>query len=87
MIADRLAQIEDPTLRAAGHGGVGKSGTKLLPMIADGVQELKTAAAGQRPWTNHRDRGCKAAEVFGDRLDDLKVLKSTAFTTGALLPC
>jgi hypothetical protein len=88
LIADRLSQIEDPTLKAAMAMEVfGKSGTKLLPMIADGaagIEDLQQQARDLGLTISTED--AKAAEVFGDRLDDLwRVLKSTAFTIGASL--
>jgi len=50
LIADRLAEIEDPTPRAATAMDVfGRSGTKLLAMLsggAAGIEELQEQARG-----------------------------------------
>lgn len=88
LIADRLSQIENPTLKAAlAMEMFGKSGTRLLPMIADGTQGIEQLQAQARQLgLTISSEDAKAAEVFGDTLDDLwKVLKSTAFAIGSAL--
>ncbi|MCL4193730.1 MAG: hypothetical protein KJZ87_18475, partial [Thermoguttaceae bacterium] len=88
LIADRLAQIKNPTQRAAAAMEVfGKSGTKLLPMMAGGAAGLE--AMRQKA----RDLGlvmssedAAAADGFGDVLDTLwKTLKVGVFTIGSAL--
>jgi hypothetical protein len=88
LIADRLSQIQDPTLKAAMALELfGKSGTKLLPLIAGGVrgiEELQQQARELGLTMSTED--AQAAEVFGDRMDALwKVLKQASFTVGAAL--
>jgi len=88
LLADRLSQIQDPAIRAATAMEVfGKTGTSLLPLMQDGAKGI--AALRQQA----RDLGlvistedAKAAETFGDTLDDLwKVIKSGVFAIGAAL--
>ena len=88
LLADRLSQIRDPAIRAATAMEVfGKTGTSLLPLMQDGAKGI--AALRQQA----RDLGlvistedAKAAETFGDTLDDLwKVIKSGVFAIGAAL--
>lgn len=88
LIADRLSQIQNPTLKAALAMEVfGKSGTKLLPLIANGTQGIEQLQEQARQLgLTISTEDAKAAEFFGDTLDDLwKVLKSTAFTIGSAL--
>ena len=87
-IADRLSEIEDPTRRAAMAMEVfGKSGTKLLPLLSDGVSGIDALREQARKLgLTISTEDAKAAEYFGDTLDDLwKTLKSTAFIIGATL--
>jgi len=88
LIADRLAQIKNPTQRAAAAMEVfGKSGTKLLPMMAGGAAGLD--AMRQKA----RDLGlvmssedAAAADEFGDLIDSLwKSLKMGVCTIGSAL--
>lgn len=88
LLADRLAQIENPAARAALAMEVfGKTGTSLLPLMQDGargIEALKQQARDLGLVISTED--AKAAETFGDTLDDLwKVLKSGAFAIGAAL--
>lgn len=88
LIADRLSQIEDPTLKAAMAMEVfGKSGTRLLPLIANGAAGIEALQEQARQLgLTISTEDAQAAEVFGDTLDDLwKVLKITAFTIGSAL--
>ncbi|MCR4414628.1 MAG: phage tail tape measure protein [Thermoguttaceae bacterium] len=87
-IADRLAQIKNPTQRAAAAMEVfGRSGTRLLPMMTDGAQGLE--AMRQKA----RDLGmvmssedAAAADELGDALDTMwKSLKRGVFAIGAAL--
>lgn len=88
LIGDRLSQIQNPTLKAALAMEVfGKSGTKLLPMFANGargIEELQEQARDLGLTMSTED--AQAAEAFGDTLDVLwKVLKKTVFTIGSAL--
>lgn len=88
LIADRLSQIQNPTLKAALAMEVfGKSGTRLLPLIANGTAGIEALQEQARQLgLTISTEDAKAAELFGDTLDDLwKVLKSTAFTIGSAL--
>lgn len=88
LIADRMSQITDPTLKTATAMAVfGKSGTQLLPMLssgAKGIEELQQQARDLGLTMATED--AQAAEAFGDRIDVLwKVLKKTVFTIGSAL--
>jgi len=88
LIADRLAKIEDPTLRAATAMEIfGRSGTMLLPMLsagAAGIEELQTQARALGLTISTAD--AKAAERFTDTLTVLwKVLKQGVFLVGSAL--
>ena len=88
LIGDRLSQIQNPTLKAALAMEVfGKSGTKLLPLFANGargIEELQQQARDLGLTMSTDD--AQAAEAFGDTLDVLwKVLKKTVFTIGSAL--
>ncbi|MHB1035935.1 MAG: phage tail tape measure protein [Pirellulales bacterium] len=88
LISDRLAKIPNPTQRAAAAMEVfGKSGTRLLPMMAEGARGLD--AMRQKA----RDLGlvmssedAAAADAFGDLLDTLwKSMKMGLFAIGSAL--
>jgi hypothetical protein len=88
LIADRMSQITDPTLKTATAMAIfGKSGTQLLPMLsngAKGIEELQQQARDLGLTMATED--AQAAEAFGDRVDVLwKVLKKTVFTIGSSL--
>lgn len=88
LIADRLAEIEDPTLRAATAMDVfGRSGTKLLPMLsggAAGIEELQEQA--RRLGLTISTEDAKAAERFTDDLSVMwKVIKQGVFVVGSAL--
>ncbi|HEY1068412.1 MAG TPA: phage tail tape measure protein, partial [Pirellulales bacterium] len=88
LIAERISKIKDPTQRAAAAMDVfGKSGTQLLPLMADGANGIRELEAeARRLGLTISADDAKAAETFGDRLDDLlKVLKRTVFTIGSAL--
>ncbi len=87
-VADRLAQIEDPTTRAAMAMKVlGRSGTQLLPLFAEGaagIEQLQQRARDLGLTIGNDD--AQAAVVFTDTLDDLiKVIKRGVFAIGAAL--
>ena len=88
LIADRLSQIKNPTLRAAMAMQVfGKSGTAMLPMLehgAAGIEALQQEARALGLTMSSQD--AKAAEDFTDALGRLwKVVKMTTFQVGAAL--
>jgi hypothetical protein len=88
LVADRLANVQDPALKAALAMEIfGKSGTSLLPLMQDGakgIEELRQQARDLGLTISTED--AKAAETFGDRLSDLwKVIKSGVFAVGAAL--
>jgi hypothetical protein len=88
LIADRIDQIEDPTLKAAAAMEVfGKSGTGLLPMFEGGAAALDAYEAKARKLgIIMSTEDAKAADEFGDALGDLwKVLKQAVFTIGSAL--
>ena len=88
LIADRLARIEDPTIKAAAAMELfGRSGTQLLPMLAGGaagIEQLQEQARKLGLTISTED--AKAAERFSDTLSILwKVLKQGVFTVGSAL--
>ena len=90
LLADRISKIQDPAIKAATAMEVfGKTGTSLLPMFQDGakgIEELRKQARDLGLVIRTED--AKAAEKFGDTLDDLwKVIKSGIFAVGmAIVP-
>jgi hypothetical protein len=87
-IADRIAAIEDPATRSAlAVQAFGKSGTGLIPLIENGrkgIEDLERQA--DRLGVTIGTKDARAAEEFGDRLDDLqKVAKAAVFQIGAAL--
>ncbi len=88
LIADRIDQIADPTLKAAAAMEVfGKSGTGLLPMFEGGAAALDAYEQHARKLgIIMSTEDAKATDEFGDALGDLwKVLKQAAFTIGSAL--
>jgi hypothetical protein len=88
LLADRVAGIADPTMRAAMAMKVfGKSGVNLLPMIAGGaagIAALRAEAHALGLTMSTED--AKAAVAFGDALDRLKnQLRQIVFTVGSAL--
>ncbi len=88
LIADRLAAIEDPTIRAAAAMELfGRSGTQLLPMLeggAAGIEQLQEQARKLGLTISTED--AKAAERFSDTLEIMwKVLKQNVFVIGSAL--
>lgn len=87
-IAESLSKIEDPTVRAAAAMDIfGKSGTKLLPMMAQGVKGIEMAEEeAKRLGLIMSGEDAKAADTFGDTLGILiKSIKMAAFHIGASL--
>jgi hypothetical protein len=88
LFAEAISRVKDPTVRAALAMEVfGKSGTQLIPLMADGAKGIEELEQRARDlgltWTTV---DAKAAEEFGDRLDDLwQVLKRSAATIGSAL--
>lgn len=88
LIADRLAQVQDPAVRAGLAMEIfGKSGTKLLPMLKDGSAGLRALAR------EARDAGIilsnedvVAADEFGDALAKAwKQVKAVGVQIGAVI--
>ena len=88
LLADRISQVQDPTRRAAlAMVLFGRSGTQLLPMLADGAAGIESLQAeARRLGLTMRTQDAVAAEVFGDAMDRLsKVVKMGMFRIGAAL--
>ena len=90
LLADRLSQIYNPTLRAAMALDIfGRSGTRLLPLMADGAEGIERLEWQARElgltWST---ADAKAAEAFRDTLTVLwKVIqRGIALVGGALVP-
>jgi len=90
LLADRISQIQDPTVKAALAMEVfGRSGTALLPLFNDGaagIEALQKQAEKLGLVMSTED--AQAAESFGDQIDALHmVLKKAVATIGsALIP-
>lgn len=77
LVAEKIGKIADPTMRAAAALELfGKSGTALLPMIAD-MEALRTRARELGQVMSKEDAA--AADALGDALGDLKL---TIFNAG-----
>jgi len=88
LIADRLAKIVDPTERAAAAMELfGRSGTQLLPMIANGAAGIDALAKRARELgLVMATEDAEAAVVFGDLVADLwKTVKMGVFVIGSAL--
>ncbi len=88
LIADRIARIEDPTLKAAAAMEVfGRSGTMLLPLMergAAGIEALRKQARELGLTISTED--ANAAAELTDALNILwRVIKAGAFAIGASL--
>lgn len=88
LIADRIAQIKDPTVRAAAAMELfGRSGTNLIPLLsggAKGIEGLQEQA--RRLGLTMSTEDARAAEEFGDVLDALtKVVKRLFVAVGSAL--
>jgi len=88
LIADRLSEINNPTMRAAAAMDIfGRAGTRLLPMLANGAAGIEAMQQQARDlgltWSTE---DAQAGEAFGDTLDRLwKVLKRAVSVIGAAL--
>lgn len=73
-IADKLAAIRDPAVRAAAAQALlGRAGVKMLPMLLGGSKGLAQFAARARELGIVIDNDTiAAADEFGDQLDDMK---------------
>jgi len=90
LLADQISQIFNPTLRAAMALDIfGRSGTRLLPLMADGAEGIERLERQARElgltWST---ADAKAAEAFRDTLTVLwKVIqRGIALVGGALVP-
>lgn len=88
LIAQRLSSIEDPTLRAAAAMSIfGRSGTKLLPLIANGaagIEELQKEAEALGITLSTED--AQAAADFTDAMNRVvRAIKGTALQIGGAL--
>src|SRR5690606_36333090 len=88
LLAERISQIEDPTLKAALAMGIfGRSGTQLLPLFASGARGIEMLQAeARRLGLTMSGEDAKAAEEFSDALDRLwQVVNMGVFRVGAAL--
>ena len=88
LLAERISQIEDPTLKAALAMGIfGRSGTQLLPLFASGARGIEVLQAeARRLGLTMSGEDAKAAEEFSDALNRLwQVVKMGVFNIGAAL--
>ena len=88
LIADRIADIEDPAQRAAAAFEIfGKGGTKLLPMLADGADGIrKLREEAVRMGLQMSTADATAAEGIGDQISTLTTqFKMLTFTIGSAL--
>ncbi len=86
LIADRLSKIEDPTTRAAlAMELLGKSGTRLLPLLKDGAAGIEALQQQARDLgLTISTQSAKDAALLTDTLNILwRTLKQAAFTIGA----
>jgi ethanolamine utilization microcompartment shell protein EutS len=87
-IATQLAKVEDPTLKAAlAMELFGKNNTKLLPLLAGGIEgvEALRERARELGLTMSTD-AATGAVIFGDNMADVwKQVKKVAFEVGASL--
>ena len=88
LLADRIGQVEDPTKKAAiAMSLMGRTGTNLLPMFAQGAAGIeKLQQEARRLGLTMSAEDAKAAEDFTDAMDKLgKVLKMGVFRVGAAM--
>lgn len=88
LLSDRLSQIEDPTRKAAlAMMLFGRSGTALLPMMANGAKGIEELQQQARDLGLTISTGAaKDAAVLTDTLNMLwRTLKQAAFAVGAAL--
>ncbi|HEY1035543.1 MAG TPA: hypothetical protein VGE09_11240 [Pseudoxanthomonas sp.] len=74
-LADKLAKISDPMVRASVAAKLfGRSGVQLIPMLKDGSKGLSEyAAAARRLGVVISNEAIAQADDFGDKFDDLKL--------------
>ncbi|MEW6249205.1 MAG: phage tail tape measure protein [Planctomycetota bacterium] len=88
LIADRLSKISDPTTRAAlAMELLGRSGTRLLPLLKDGAQGIEELQQQARDLgLTVSTETARDAALLNDTLNILwRTLKHAAFTVGAAL--
>jgi len=88
LLADRIGKVEDPTKKAAiAMSLMGRTGTNLLPMFAQGAAGIeKLQQEARRLGLTMSAEDAKAAEDFTDAMDKLgKVLKMGVFRVGAAM--
>lgn len=88
LMADRIGGIQDPTRKAAiAMTLLGRSGTALLPMMADGAAGIdKLMKKARKLGLTMSREDAVAAERFTDAMDSLwKVMKMGMFNVGAAL--
>jgi len=86
LLADRIGKVEDPTKKAAiAMSLMGRTGTNLLPMFAQGAAGIeKLQQEARRLGLTMSVEDAKAAEDFTDAMDKLgKVMKMGVFRVGA----
>lgn len=74
-VAERIASIEDPALKAAAAAGIfgAKAGPELVPLLNAGAQGIKDATKEAKEFGRVvTDEAAKAAEEFNDRLTRLQ---------------
>lgn len=90
IIADKISQIQDPTMKAAAAMEIfGRSGSGLLPLMAGGAKGLaEMREQARKLGLTMSTKDAQAAEAFGDTLETLwSVIKMGAFNIGsALIP-
>lgn len=88
MIADAIQRIQDPTRRAAATMAIfGKSGTAMLPMLADGAEGLRKLRREAEEVGQSLDAAdVAAADRLGDAWDKFKsTISGSAFSIGVQL--
>ncbi len=88
LIADRLSKIENPTTRAAlAMELLGKSGTRLLPLLKDGAAGIEALQQQARDLgLTISTQSAKDAALLTDTLNILwRTLKQAVFTIGSAL--
>lgn len=87
-IADALSGVDDAAARTALTMGIfGKSGTQLIPLMADGAAGIQALQARARELgLTFSKEDAEAATQFGDTLDDLwKQVQAVTFQVGAAI--
>ncbi|MCG3178301.1 MAG: hypothetical protein BIFFINMI_00627 [Phycisphaerae bacterium] len=88
MLAEQLSKVADPTRRAALAMDIfGRSGTNLLPMMADGANGIaRMQTEARRLGLQMSGEDAQAAESFGDALSSLwATVRMGIFHIGAAL--